>query len=107
MPAPLLSGKYLTAISFVSDYEQYGYDNDGNLTSKRLRSGDTVSFTYDNLSRLTEQSFASGASQPTFWGYDLLNDTLFVRTQNAASGPGISFMMPWDRWSPARRGRRR
>jgi len=36
-----------------SDYEGYGYDNNGNLTSKRLRSGDTITFNYDALNRAT------------------------------------------------------
>lgn len=30
-----------------SDYEEYGYDANGNLTSRRLRSKDTLGFTYD------------------------------------------------------------
>ncbi len=40
-----------------SDYEQYGYDSNSNLTSKRLRSGDTVTFVYDALNRPTSETF--------------------------------------------------
>jgi RHS repeat-associated protein len=75
----------------TNDDEQYGYDANGNMTTKRLRNGDTVTFTYDTLNRLIQQSFASGASQPVFWGYDLLNRTLYART-GSASGPGPSFV---------------
>ncbi len=73
-----------------SDYESYAYDGNGNLTTKRLRSGDTVTLTYDALNRLTEESFASGASQPVFWAYDLLNRTLSVTTQSP-TGPGVTY----------------
>jgi hypothetical protein len=32
-----------------SDYEQYGYDPNGNRTSLRKRDGNTIGYTYDYL----------------------------------------------------------
>ncbi len=73
-----------------SDYEGYGYDSNGNLTSKRLRSGDTVTFSYDALNRATSAVFPAGKSQTVYWGYDLLNRGLYAR-YGSASGPGVSY----------------
>lgn len=45
----------ITAGSGTSDpanYEAYGYDNNGNQTSRRPRGGDTLTFTYDALNRV-------------------------------------------------------
>ena len=36
-----------------SDYEQLGYDANGNVTSFRARANDTIAFTYDALNRQT------------------------------------------------------
>ncbi len=36
-----------------ADYEGYGYDPNGNRTSRRLRSGETLSSSYDALNRVT------------------------------------------------------
>ena len=38
----------------ASDYEQYGYDNNGNRTSFRTRSGKEILYEYDNLNRMTK-----------------------------------------------------
>lgn len=37
----------------ASDYEQLTYDANGNVTSRRLRDGQTIGYTYDNLDRVT------------------------------------------------------
>jgi RHS repeat-associated protein len=73
-----------------SDYESYGYDNNGNLTSKRLRGGQTVTLTYDALNRLTQETFPSGTSLPVYYAYDLLNRVLMV-SNISASRPGIAY----------------
>ncbi len=49
-----------------SDYEQHGYDSNSNLTSKRLRSGDTVTFAYDAPNRPTSETFPGGKSQNVY-----------------------------------------
>jgi RHS repeat-associated protein len=37
------------------DYEQFGYDAASNVTSHRLRDGQTISYGYDNLGRVTSK----------------------------------------------------
>lgn len=37
--------------SSTTDYEQLGYDPASNVTSRRLRDGQSIAFTYDNLDR--------------------------------------------------------
>ena len=39
--------------SSTIDYEQLGYDTRSNVTSRRLRNGNSIAFTYDNLNRIT------------------------------------------------------
>ncbi len=77
--------------SNTSDYESYGYDNNGNLTSKRLRSGQSVTLTYDALNRLTQEQFPSGTSLPVYYGYDLLNRVLMA-SNSSPTGPGVAYV---------------
>lgn len=46
-------------VSNSGDYEQLGYDANGNVTSRRMRDGQTVQFSYDNLNRLTYRDIPS------------------------------------------------
>jgi RHS repeat-associated protein len=58
--------------SNASDYEQLTYNPNGNLASRRLRDGQTISFTYDNLGRLTfYDQPVSGAYWDVTYEYDL------------------------------------
>lgn len=52
------------------DYEQFGYDNNGNVTNHRLRDGTSVSSSYDALNRLTAQNLGP-QDLPTTYAYDL------------------------------------
>jgi len=81
--------------SNTSDYEGYAYDNNGNLTSKRLRSGDTITFTYDALNRPTLEHFSSGAPQDIYLAYDLLNRGLYAHYASATGPAWTTPMTPW------------
>jgi len=71
-------------------YESYGYDNNGNLTLRQLRSGETLSFTYDALNRVTLKHYSSNAvNQDVYLGYDLLNRALYARF-GSATGLGVA-----------------
>jgi YD repeat-containing protein len=61
--------------SSTTDFEQYGYDANNNLTSVRLRNGSTVTSAYDNLNRVTARTYATAADNVTF-SYDLLGRVL-------------------------------
>ena len=57
-----------------NDYEEYGYDPNGNRTSLRKRGGAVLTYTYDALDRVTQKSVpasATGAAGYTVaYGYD-------------------------------------
>jgi RHS repeat-associated protein len=57
--------------SSTTDYESYGYDNNGNVTSQRLRDGATVALGYDALDRLTSRTTTARDASASF-SYDNL-----------------------------------
>ncbi len=74
--------------SSATDFEQYGYDAAGNITSVRKRSGQTVVLAYDNLNRLVSRSYpAPFTGDNTRFVYDLLGR----RTAAAASGYSVVY----------------
>jgi RHS repeat-associated protein len=58
---PSESTAYGTRTSNGSDYEQLGYDSAGNVTSRRLRDGQSIGFTFDALNRLASQDLPNTA----------------------------------------------
>lgn len=78
-----------TATTSTNDFEQYGYDANGNRTSLRLRSGETIAYTYDNLNRLLRQNLPGSASD-IFYAYDLLGRRLSTRYAST-SGQGVVY----------------
>lgn len=68
-----------------SDYEQASYDANSNVTQRRVRSGATINFAFDNLNRLTSKTSAS--LPEVDYTYDLLNRAL---TAKFTSGQGIT-----------------
>jgi len=78
-PSPTTAGT-----SSTTDYEQYTYDAASNVTQDRRRDGQTISFSYDNLNRMT-----SGVGGITY-AYDNLNRM----TSAAMTGQTDSFA--WD-----------
>ncbi|WP_212597920.1 RHS repeat domain-containing protein [Sphingopyxis granuli] len=55
----------------ASDYEQYGYDANGNVTSRRLRDGTSIGYGYDDLNRLVSKDLPGGETDATY-AYDLV-----------------------------------
>lgn len=83
-PSKAAAGQYS-----VTDYEEYGYDNNGNRKSLRKRDGNTITYNYDNLSRLTQKNYSVATNQAVFYGYDLRNLQLYSR-YGTATGNGIT-----------------
>ncbi len=78
-----------------TDYETYGYDANGNLTSRRLRSADTITFTYDALNRETVKTVPGlGTSDDVFSTYDNLGRRLSARFDGPTSANAI--LWTWD-----------
>ena len=61
----------------------------GNITSRRLRDGNSIGFTYDALGRPTFKDLPGSEPDVTF-GYDLLGRL------TSASQPGRTFSFTWD-----------
>jgi RHS repeat-associated protein len=77
----------------AADFEQYGYDANGNRTSLRKRDGTTIGYQYDVLNRVflkTVPTSATGApGYSVYQGYDNRGLLLYARFGSAA-GPGIT-----------------
>ena len=71
--------------SSTTDYEQLGYDPAGNVTSRRLRDGQTIGFTYDNLNRATFKNLP-GSEPDVTYSYDLTG----YLTGASQSGPALT-----------------
>jgi RHS repeat-associated protein len=60
-----------------ADYEQYGYDSDGNRTSLRKRDGSVLSYQYDALDRMTVKivperaGLTAAQTRDVYYDYDL------------------------------------
>jgi RHS repeat-associated protein len=65
-PSPTMPGAVNEA-----DYESYGYDPNGNRTSRRARDGQVISSSYDALNRATLKNLP-GSEPDVSYGYDLL-----------------------------------
>ena len=79
----------------TTNYEEYAYDAGKNLISRRLRDGQTITFTYDNLDRETVKTVpGSGAANDVFTKWDLVGQRLSARYDNETSGDGV--VWTWD-----------
>jgi RHS repeat-associated protein len=75
-----------------ADYEQYGYDANGNRTSWRRRNGNTLTFTYDALNRITVKTLPANGDVPgeiVYYGYDNRGLQVYAR-YGSASGQGVT-----------------
>ena len=74
------------------DYEQYGYDNNGNRTSLRKRDGTTISYSYDALNRVTSKVVPTSATGVAGYTvnltYDLMGHQLSATF--SSSGQGVT-----------------
>jgi RHS repeat-associated protein len=86
-PSKTTAGQYST-----TDYEQYGYDLNGNRTSLTKRDGNTINYAYDNLSRLTHTIYPAGTVADVWYNYDLRNLqlTALLGTNVSSGTTGIS-----------------
>jgi len=79
----------------IADYEQYGYDATNNRTSYRKRDGSTLSYTFDNLNRVTRKTvpersgLSSTHTRDVFYGYNIANLQTYARF-DGTSGVGVT-----------------
>jgi RHS repeat-associated protein len=81
--------KTIAGTSDTGDFEQYWYDENGNMTQKRLRDGQSVYFSYDLLNRRTLINFP-GSENDISYGYDIEG-----RMTSAVRG-GVSSSISYD-----------
>ncbi|MES2450158.1 MAG: RHS repeat-associated core domain-containing protein [Pseudomonadota bacterium] len=68
-----------------ADYEQFGYDPDGNVLSRRLRDGKLIGFGYDALNRQISTTFNNPVDvtdSNITYSYDLLGHMLLAQDGN-------------------------
>ncbi|WP_430445273.1 RHS repeat domain-containing protein [Sphingorhabdus contaminans] len=76
----------------TTDYEEYGYNANGERTSLRKRDGSMLTYQYDALGRNTVKivperaGLATTHSRDIYYGYDLRGLQLFARFDGAATG---------------------
>jgi RHS repeat-associated protein len=79
----------------ASDFEEYGYDPNGNRTSLRKRDGSVLSYQYDALNRNTvkvvpeRSGLSSTHTRDVYYGYDLRGLQTYARF-DSAGGEGIT-----------------
>jgi RHS repeat-associated protein len=84
-----------TGVASTTDYEQYGYDANGNRTSLRKRDGSTVTYQYDALNRnivkvVPERSGLSAThTRDVYYGYDLRGLQTYARF-DSTGGEGLT-----------------
>jgi len=77
------------------DNEQYGYDPNGNRTTLKLRSGETISYTIDPINRESRREFPGTVTPSVHSAYDLLSRLRSIRHLSAA-GSGVLYA--YDAW---------
>lgn len=78
--------------SSTTDYEGLTYDANGNVTQRRLRDNQTISYAYDNLNRMTDKDRPTGS-----WDYSYTYDLLGRLTSGTiGNGYGWTFSFGYD-----------
>jgi RHS repeat-associated protein len=81
----------------TTDYEDYGYDANGNRTSLRKRDGSVLTYAYDSLNRVTRKTvperagLAATHTRDVFYGYDLRGLQTHARF-DSGSGEGVALL---------------
>jgi len=78
----------------AADYEQYGYDANGNRTSLRKRDGRTIAYSYDALNRVASKTYPGGGARPVHYAYDLRGLQTAARFDSATGADAV--LSSWD-----------
>lgn len=80
----------------TADYEQYGYDANGNRVTLRKRDGSVIGFAYDNLNRVTLKGVPERAglgathTRDVYYSYNLANLQTAARFDSANGSEGLA-----------------
>ncbi|MDG5488824.1 RHS repeat-associated core domain-containing protein [Sphingomonas sp. BGYR3] len=78
----------------AADYEEYGYDANGNRTSLRKRDSRTIAYTYDALNRVTAKTYPNGGARAVYYSYDLRGLQTAARFDGPSGGDAV--LSGWD-----------
>ncbi len=81
-------------VSSTTDYEEYVYDANGNMTSKRTRRGDSIAFVYDALNRLVARTAPGAPTHSSSYGtisHEFAYDLAGRRTLAKHDGGSITY----------------
>ena len=81
--------KTTAGTSSTTDFEQYTYDANYNRKTLVTRDSQTISYSYDNLNRMTLKQWPSSWGVSVYFGYDLRNLRLYANF-SSATGPGVA-----------------
>lgn len=81
-------------VSSANDYEQYGYDENGNRTSLRKRDGRTIVYAFDALDRLTSKTYPQGGARGVYYSYDRRGLQTAARFDGPGGGDAV--LSAWD-----------
>lgn len=87
----LFPDKVTPNTSSATDFEQYDYDANSNVTAMRNRNGQVIGFAYDDLNRQVARTYPDSADNVNL-GYDLVGHLLFANHADASYN--VSFA--WD-----------
>lgn len=83
--------------SSTTDYEQYSFDNNGNVLTFRTRAGETIVMNYDDLGRLTSKivperpGLSSNATRDAYYAYDMFGNLTSARFGGQSGSEGLTF----------------
>lgn len=77
--------KVVKGVSSSTDYEQQAYDANGNVIQKRLRDGQLINYSFDNLNRITLKDLPYPEIDVSYGGYDLFGHLLSASQSNSLS----------------------
>lgn len=72
-----------------SDYEQYLYDNNNNITDLRKRSGSVIKFQFDSLDQMVKKDIPGSTADDVYYKYDSAGNELYARF-GSHSGKGVT-----------------
>lgn len=95
--------KTVVGTASSDDYEEYGYDDNGNRTSLRKRDGRVLTLGYDARNRLTSKLVPDGCApiqvgacpaaavtRDVYYGYDLQDRPVYSRFDSPTGGDGVT-----------------
>jgi len=87
-PATQATALATAGAASTTDYETYGYDPNGNLTSQRKRDGQNIAYQPDALNR-TFVKDVPGSTDDVYYGYDLRGLQTYARF-GSRGGQGVA-----------------